>query len=160
MARRAGFGEDPSVRGIDLTSSYRSANPALDKGFVKRQIEPYRGAGLSQNIADFRGKSDTQLYDAAAAAVIKLAGLKPGGSSGSPAPAPKPPKPPAPKRKRRRKPAPAPAPKPRRRRKPKGTGGGRSGGVSVPKRPAPKRRAPRRPRIRRPIGSRSGPQEY
>jgi len=119
MGSKAGFGEDPAQRGFDLTQGYRDRNPYFDKGFVQRQLAPYEGAGLSQKLSDLRGKDDPALYDMAAKAVIKLAGLKPGqppapapgpGPAPGPAPSPKPPKVPKPPRRRKPKPAPDPVP--------------------------------------------------
>jgi len=101
MANRTGFGDSSATRGLDLTQGYRDANPYFDKAFVKRQIEPYKDAGLSQNLGDLARKSDQQLYDTAAKAVIKLA-APPKTQTPTPTPTPTP----------RPTPTPSPSPKP------------------------------------------------
>ena len=74
--RKTGFGDDSATAGVDLTQGYRDRNPYFDADFVKEQIAPYKDVGLTQKLGDLRGKSDKQLYDMAAQAVIKLAAPK------------------------------------------------------------------------------------
>lgn len=114
MAKRTGFGEDPAARGYDITQGYRDYNTQFDKSWVKEQVAPYKDYGLSQNLSDYGDKSDRQLSDLAAAAVIKMAkangtiGKKPPTPDPTPTPTPTP-KPPTPKPP---KPKPTPKPKP------------------------------------------------
>lgn len=121
--RRAGFADDPATQGYDLTQGYRDYSPRFDQQWVKDQVAPYKGAGLDQNVSDYADKSSQQLYDMAAAAVIKLArqnGVIKGGGGNNPPPTtppgrpPKPPKPPKPKPPKQPKPRKPKPPKPGR----------------------------------------------
>lgn len=148
--RRAGFGEDTAMRGVDIAQGYRSRNPYFDAPWASRTIEPYKSYGLSQNLGSYRGASDTSLYNQSAAAVIKMAGLKPGGGGGAPDPTPTPPGPPTPP------PPPAPPAPPRPPKPPKkgprpakpksGKGTGKGGGTRPRPAPSPPARPHRPPR--------------
>jgi hypothetical protein len=78
--RRAGFGDTTGSVGQDIYQGLKQANPQFDKTFVQANIKPYAGAGLDQNIADYQGKSDQQLLDIAAQAVLKLNKVGSGGT--------------------------------------------------------------------------------
>ena len=106
------FGQQSGVQ-----SGYqRSTSTEFDKGFIVRNLKPYKKYGLNTNLAAIAGMSDTEKYNQAADAVVAKykAGLKP--QKVPAAPGPKTDETPAPRRRTgsgvpRTRPQPKPRPK-------------------------------------------------
>ncbi len=71
------FAQDRQESGSnDILSGYqRETADRFDRGFIKRNIATYKKAGFPQDLRKLAGMNDDQLYNAAARAVIKKAGL-------------------------------------------------------------------------------------